>query len=624
MLRREEWIRTLGLVVLLVGAATVSAQTKESSGDVARRFLETAWNGGDLKGASDLYGPQVVVHSSDKRQSVGIEHVQEMVASVRHGISDPRVTLDEGVDAGDTVIHRFRMEGTSAGKPIALSGTMIVRVEKGKVVECWTRLDAPETMPQGASSGASEGCCAPLGAEDKSAPAGSIPVPRTDANPAPQPSRALNIFCLRAIKAPFGRPRANPETFWTREFMTGNWGGLRDRMIEKGIELNIASFIEPYAVLDGGLEEDSATHTVSLGSLDLYTQKMGLYAGGQVHLTTGWLTGSHLRDSIGSLNANVQTEAQPALTLFEAWYGQHFGPSMQHELRVGKIFPWVRFGACRSACLFNNGAFNYPTFLGFGMNATYFAAPFSVQYAYTPTPDWILLFQAADGIEDESGGQEKHRSGTVVELTSTEGCEFFGELDYKLNQRPTDIGLPGNYKFGVQYHTGEFKDRFLNEDLMSRALFGGSPATERGDHSMFLIMEQMVCREADEGPGKSQGLWAFVKTGLAPDDVNLISFHVACGVNYRGLIPGRDHDSIGFGYSREQYSRDERRFQRDRQTLDPSVAVPHAEEVIEASYSAEITPWWIILVDVQHIINPGGLDDTPDATIFGGSIRFSF
>jgi porin len=457
-----------------------------------------------------------------------------------------------------------------------------------------------------------------------------------------KPSRALNLLVLRAFKKPTGkkvldtgvsiagiRPRDTSENFWTRDFLTGNWGGLRDELYKNGIDITLAQFLEGYANIDGGKKRASAYNGVSVISFDFYTGGLKLWQGGQIHLTTSWLDGgaSVARNFVGALNS-VYFSDPPTRNyrLFELWYGQKFLDN-KLEVRLGKIYPFVKNAASQPSSIFTNTSFHYPTFLGtapnYGVANAYATAPFGVQILYEPTKQFFIYSNFADGFDDPSGGYD-NRYGMKVGLSQKEGMEGIVEIGYKLNQAKGSTGLPGVYRGGVQFHTGEFYDQRLNTNGTSLA-FNGTPKTHRGNYGFYFMAEQMLWRESADLKDRTQGLTGFLKaTFTPPENINTISMNLAGGLVYEGPIPGRDRDVVGIGVTYSQIGDGLRQLDRDRLQLGQTSVVRDGETVIELLYAAEIAPWWVLVGSLQKIIHPSGYSTTPDATVIGISSRFAF
>ena len=105
----------------------------------------------------------------------------------------------------------------------------------------------------------------------------------------------------------------------------------------------------------------------------------------------------------------------------------------------------------------------------------------------------------------------------------------------------------------------------------------------------------------------------FFRVEGAPADRNLAQFGVDGGLVYKGLIPGRDWDTLALGLSYLQISDDIRLAQQNANALASSLGVPAPfakladyEGVIELSYKAQLTAWWTLQPSVQRVLHPGG------------------
>jgi porin len=549
--------------------------------------------------------------SSDLADRSGFDQAIELTSSASSHSSEP--VLDSAADA-------------SIDPSIDLSLT-----ESSSIASSDSSSNQPANQPANQSNSSNQPTAPGSPPPPGLPPSAPVPAPHAGVTP----STALNILVLRALKKPVGnrvldsgvqsagiRPRAPGDNFWTRDYLTGYWGGTRTSLYQHGIDLYLVYFAEVYSNVAGGLEQATAYNSVAVGGIDFYTGRMGLWQGGQLHITAAWLEGTSVgRNYAGALNSTFFGDpVEHGPRLFELWYGQRFDHD-RGEVRVGKIYPFVRIAPSQVAGIFTNGSFGYPAFLGSspngGLSVTYPVAPFGVQLSYTFDPHWSIIGQIQDGFEDPSGGYD-NRSSLSIGLSGTEGIEGIFETVYKLNQAPGDTGLPGNYRVGVQFHTGRFFDNHENEAGDPLAVDGGHPQTHWGDSAFYFVADQMLVQES-KAAGRTQGLSAFLKAIYSPNqDVNTISMNLAGGLAYEGPFPGRDRDVIGLAASYTRISDGLREYWQDQgQERD-------AETVIEFVYTAEIAPWWMIVGSVQHIIHPSGNPGIPDATVLGFSSRFSF
>lgn len=134
----------------------------ERDREVVRRFFEEVWNKGNLEYIDEAYSPDFVLHAlwqnpslGGARDSAGPQAAKEVIGRWHEGFPDIRVTIEEQVAEGDTIVSRHYSYGTHTRefrglKPTNRSGKMsgitITRVKEGKIVEAWTLWDAVGMM----------------------------------------------------------------------------------------------------------------------------------------------------------------------------------------------------------------------------------------------------------------------------------------------------------------------------------------------------------------------------------------------------------------------------------------------------------------------------------------------
>lgn len=132
----------------------MSAETKA----MTRRFLEEAFNGGNLGVVDELVAPQFVNHDSALPEpTIGIEAAKASISGYRGAFPDLRVTIEQQVAEGEYVTTRWTARGThqgdlfgmtATGKQATVTGITIDRIVDGKFVESWTNWDTLGLMQQ--------------------------------------------------------------------------------------------------------------------------------------------------------------------------------------------------------------------------------------------------------------------------------------------------------------------------------------------------------------------------------------------------------------------------------------------------------------------------------------------
>jgi porin len=92
------------------------------------------------------------------------------------------------------------------------------------------------------------------------------------------------------------------------------------------------------------------------------------------------------------------------------------------------------------------------------------------------------------------------------------------------------------------------------------------------------------------------------------------------GINYTGLIPGRDKDTLGIGIAFVRISDDVRSAERAA----GAGIISDYEMALEVTYEFLLTSWWSVQPDFQWIHHPGGSRALDDAFVLGLRTRITF
>lgn len=257
--------------------------------------------------------------------------------------------------------------------------------------------------------------------------------------------------------------------------------------------------------------------------------------------------------------------------------------------------------------------------VGVFQNITYFAYPnasWAARIKARPTPDTYAMvgFYNGDGdlSRNSAHGADFSMDGPLLVAMEAGWTPKWGE-----------DALPGHYKLGGWYEGGNY-DSLLYDVNGNAAVLSGQPAaTSGGKTGMYMLLDQMVWKE----PGtEDQGLTPFVSVLWAPDDdTNQMPLFINGGAIWKGLIPGRDDDKLGFGVVHGQYSEVLQQQQRLARQAGLRTAAPQTSEtVLEWNYTIAAAPWLHIIPDVQYVINPGAASEYDNAVVLGTQISIDF
>ncbi|MDB6125501.1 MAG: Porin [Pedosphaera sp.] len=415
--------------------------------------------------------------------------------------------------------------------------------------------------------------------------------------------------------------------FMTRDYLLGDWGSLRSRLSTNGVDFEFFYIGSVPSNLSGGLKRGSVYEGLLAMTLDVDTEKLGLYEGGHFHAGGLYLQGHRFSPNyVGDLNQVNLVDFPNAFRLWELYY-EHKFCNTNVSFKLGELSVDQDFIVADYSKTFVNQTFFYPTLAfdifdvkGFpsqshGLPSTPYTAP-GARLRWDPTP--MNYVQAAV----YGGNPDTTYSGTQFRWNEDEGVLAYFETGFRLNQQKEDTGLPGTYKAGGYYHTGKFVD--VNQATAGAinsaiGLPAAAPHVYSGNYGFYLLAEQQLYREVKgEDPAK-QGLGAFFRVTAAPKDRNLTDLGIDGGFVYKGLIPTRDYDSFGVAVSYLRISDDIRQAQRNAiAAFGLPIPVADYEAVVEVTYKAQVTAWWTLQPSVQRVWHPGGhlTSAIPDATVF--------
>ncbi len=130
----------------------------EQNKAIVRRLFEELWNKGNLSLADQLFTPNYTHHDSSSPDfGHGPESERKRATLYRTAFPDLRLTIEDLIAEGDTVMARWSCHGTHkgdlsgiapTGKHFTISGVTTVRFLNGKLAEGYVNWDALGMMQQ--------------------------------------------------------------------------------------------------------------------------------------------------------------------------------------------------------------------------------------------------------------------------------------------------------------------------------------------------------------------------------------------------------------------------------------------------------------------------------------------
>lgn len=404
----------------------------------------------------------------------------------------------------------------------------------------------------------------------------------------------------------------------------GDPGGLRAFLDKHGIDYNFTYIGEVLGNPTGGYKRGAtyegrldmqadvdADKLAGIKDLAFHAQAFQIHGRG--------LSGNNLLDLFTVSNI----EAYPDTKLYELWAERKFDDG-KIFVRVGQLAADTEFFISQTATLFVSSTFGWPASyandLPSGGPAYPLATP-GVRVKYQPNDHLTLLAAVFNG--DPAGVYLPGTNNILPQRRDVGGVDFrlsdppllIGEAQYSYNQEKDAKGLPGVIKVGYLHHFESFPN--FNQPVVP-----GSAATLQGDDSVYGIIDQTIYRK----PGTAdQGAAVFFRVSASPADRNLIDVYLDGGLAYKGLLPNRPDDTVGFGAA---YGKISNAVSTSDIVTGAAPLVRDYQALVELTYQVAVIPGVTFQPDFQYVFHPGahGIADQSgqplrDAAVFGA--RFS-
>lgn len=124
--------------------------TTEDNKALVRRYIEEAWNKGNVSIIDDLMSDDYTRHVSGCPAPLTRESHKKRILQIHRALPDVTMTIEDMIAAGDRVVSRVTLRGTqrdtfmgipATGRQVTVTGIDIARVVGGKLVEHWAEMD---------------------------------------------------------------------------------------------------------------------------------------------------------------------------------------------------------------------------------------------------------------------------------------------------------------------------------------------------------------------------------------------------------------------------------------------------------------------------------------------------
>jgi porin len=436
------------------------------------------------------------------------------------------------------------------------------------------------------------------------------------------PLAAMAQDGVAATTAPAGEKAAG---LWQRDTLTGDWGGMRSALEEKGFQIGVVYTGEALGNPAGGVGHGAIYEGRLETALDVDLEKAAGWTGAAFHVNAYQIHGRGL--SANYLGNNLLTasniEASRATRLFDLWLQQKLFDGAL-SVRVGQLAADDEFVTSEYGATFVNGTFGWPGLLAAdaasGGPAYPLATP-GIRVAVMPSDALTLSAAVFNGNPAGPGsGNPQLRDDSGTSFRIGDGAFAIAEAAYARNQDKDAAGLAATYKLGAFYQRGRFDDLRYDDGGLALAdpASSGRPAVRHTHFGFYAVVDQMIWRRE---AGSDQGLGVFARVMGDPTAANQVAFYADGGVNYKGLLAERPDDVLGVAFAYAGISGEARGADGDtRRFTGTDRPIRDFEAVLEVTYKAQVAPWWTLQPDLQLIFHPGGGIAPPSDTTGSAAI----
>jgi porin len=419
---------------------------------------------------------------------------------------------------------------------------------------------------------------------------------------------ALLVLANQASAQPVDIPATWGGDFWSRPRLTGSWGGLRAMLGKKGVVLDLDLLQLPQGVASGGRDEVLRYWGLAEYTLNVDTQKLGLWPGGFLNVQGMTSFGQNVNNASGALitPSLVSLLPEPGETTtglmnltFMQFLSKHFG------VFLGKLSGLEgddnTFAHDYHAAFLNSGLY---------FNMALALAPLTSYGGGLVILPWegaVFTVSALDpsGTATNNDIGDAFQDGVFVFAEGRVTITPFGLVGHQLlgggwsnkervslEQDPSNIArLLLTQRFSRLADPGPVLTRLLERFFPS--LLVPTQPLNRVNYTWTVYYNFDQYLWSPEG-APDRGIGIFFRFGASDGVANPIKYAYNVGVGGKGLVPWRPCDNFGIGWARTVLSDNFVPFLRQQLRL----GLGH-EDAIEMYYNAAITPWFSAALDLQ-------------------------
>lgn len=410
---------------------------------------------------------------------------------------------------------------------------------------------------------------------------------------------------------------------WNAETLSGDWGGSRSTLYDKGVTVEFTHKSDVLAVVSGGIKHGSAWMGNTEVGIQMDLEKLLGWDTATAYIHSHSQLGSKFdRDHVGSFIGSDNIENGVNTAQFDhAWIQKNFSDDSLSVL-AGLYAVDSEFYVTDTSGLFIQppyGPGNELSQSGQSGPPIFPLGALAIRVKYTsPGQNFYLQGALTDGVP----GNPNNPRGTHIQLNKGDGTFSIVEFGYT-PQRIEPLSESTQLGGSVESPTEEQEEsEFFNKTAIGFWRYSariddpidldaiGNPV-RRLSEGIYFLAERTLMIEKDH---PSQGLSGFVRFGTASPDIHQADWTGSLGLRYHGLFSGREDDIAGVAVTVNHASGKYRRLNN----------ADSSQTSVEATYRAQLNPWFALLPTLQYVHNPNMDPALKNAWIVGARAEINF
>ena len=401
---------------------------------------------------------------------------------------------------------------------------------------------------------------------------------------------------------------------WNTGTLTGDWGGKRSELYDKGVDWKFAHKSDFLANTSGGIKRGANWMGYTEAGVGLDLEKLLGWSSTTAHIHYHSELGTQFNTKyVGSFIGmdNIETAANTG-QFNNFWLQKNFADD-RFSLLAGLYAIDSEFYVTDTSGLFIQppyGMANDMAQAGPAGPPIYPLGALAVRAKYTaPGKNYYVQYALTDGVPGAPGDPR----GTHVQLNKGDGS--LSVVEFGLTPQEESAPAAGENKADAapREEAEAFNKTAIgfwrNSTQMDDPAGTGLRFPSRG---MYFLAERTL--HPEEGH-PAQGLAGFIRFGTATKQLHRADWTGSLGLRYHGLLEGRDDDIAGIAVT---YNHTSDNFIQ----LNPGTLGNQTQ--FEATYRTQISPWFALQPTLQYISHPNMDPALKDVWIIGTRAEIVF